>query len=254
MGFEKACNIKAQASGKAPDCAVIVATLRGLKANSGQPLSNNLFDQNSAALNAGFDNLKWHIANVAKYGVPAVVAINRFPQDSDQELEQLKALVEALPFTVEFAVCDAFSKGGEGATELAIKVIDQCQSPPSFKPLYQCSQSLEEKIMTVAKVGYGAASVTLSDKVKQQLCKYKALGFDELAICMAKTPMSISADGRLKGAPSYFDVPVRELKLCAGAGFVYALCGEVMTMPGLPDKPTFMKLDLDEDGQIIGLS
>lgn len=261
MGFEKACNIKAQASGKAPDCAVIVATLRGLKANSahhkvkpGQPIPDSLFAQDNEALLKGFDNLKWHIANVAKYGVPAVVAINRFPQDSDQELAQLKALVEALPYAVEVAVCEAFSKGGDGATELATKVVNQCQLPSSFKPLYRLSQSLEEKIMAVAEVGYGAASVSLSDKAKQQLAQYKALGFDNLAICMAKTPMSISTDGSVKGAPKHFDVPVRELKLCAGAGFVYALCGEVMTMPGLPDKPAFMNLDLDDDGNIVGLS
>ncbi|CAM3139051.1 formate--tetrahydrofolate ligase [Vibrio rarus] len=261
MGFEKACNIKAQASGKAPDCAVIVATLRGLKANSGlynlkpgQPIPDSMFDKDSAALKAGFDNLAWHIQNVVKYGVPAVVAINRFPQDSDEELAELKAMVEALPYAVEVAVCEAFAKGGAGATELAAKVVELCQSPSQFTPLYQPSNTLEEKIMAVTELGYGADSVTLSDKAKAQLAQFKALGFDHLAICMAKTPMSISADGAVKGAPSSFDIPVRELKLCAGAGFIYALCGNVMTMPGLSDKPAFMNLDIDADGNIIGLS
>ncbi|OCH76965.1 formate--tetrahydrofolate ligase [Vibrio breoganii] len=261
MGFEKACNIKAQASGKAPDCAVVVATLRGLKANSGlynlkpgQPIPDSMFDKDSAALEAGFANLKWHIENVVKYGVPAVVAINRFPQDSEEELSKLKQMVEALPYSVEVAVCEAFAQGGAGAAELASKVVAQCQTPAQFKPLYQMSQTLEEKIMAVTEVGYGAASVTLSDKAKAQLAQFKSLGFDNLAICMAKTPMSISTDGNIKGAPTQFDVPIRELKLCAGAGFIYALCGNVMTMPGLPDKPAFMNLDIDEDGNITGLS
>ncbi|PMO70107.1 formate--tetrahydrofolate ligase [Vibrio breoganii] len=261
MGFEKACNIKAQASGKAPDCAVVVATLRGLKANSGlynlkpgQPIPDSMFDKDSAALEAGFANLKWHIENVVKYGVPAVVAINRFPQDSEEELSKLKQMVEALPYSVEVAVCEAFAQGGAGAAELASKVVAQCQTPAQFKPLYQMSQTLEEKIMAVTEVGYGAASVTLSDKAKAQLAQFKSLGFDNLAICMAKTPMSISTDGNIKGAPTQFDLPIRELKLCAGAGFIYALCGNVMTMPGLPDKPAFMNLDIDEDGNITGLS
>lgn len=261
MGFEKACNIKAQASGKAPDCAVVVATLRGLKANSGlynikpgQPIPDALFEADSDALEAGFANLKWHLENVAKYGVPAVVAINRFPQDSEQELNQLKAMVEALPMNVEVAICEAFAKGGEGAAELATKVVEQTQKPSTFMPLYTLDQTLEEKIMAITEVGYGAASVTLSDKAKVQLEKFQKLGFGNLAVCMAKTPMSISTDGNVKGAPTQFDVPIREFKLCAGAGFIYALCGAVMTMPGLPEKPAFMNLDIDEDGNILGLS
>ena len=261
MGFEKACNIKAQFSGKAPDCAVIVATLRGLKANSGcydlkpgQALPDALFHDDKDALHAGFENLKWHINNVNKYGVPAVVAINRFPQDSEQELAELKALIEALPNNVAVSISEGFALGGEGTRELAAKVVEQTQTNASFKPLYQLSQSLEEKLMAVTETGYGAASITLSELAKAQLAQFKQQGFDHLAVCMAKTPMSISTDGAVKGAPSHFDVPVRELKLCAGAGFIYALCGNVMTMPGLPDKPAFMNLDLDDDGNIIGLS
>lgn len=239
----------------------MVATLRGLKANSGlynikpgQPIPDALFEADSDALEAGFANLKWHLENVAKYGVPAVVAINRFPQDSEQELNQLKAMVEALPMNVEVAICEAFAKGGEGAAELATKVVEQTQKPSTFKPLYTLDQTLEEKIMAITEVGYGAASVTLSDKAKVQLAKFQKLGFGNLAVCMAKTPMSISTDGNVKGAPTQFDVPIREFKLCAGAGFIYALCGAVMTMPGLPEKPAFMNLDIDEDGNILGLS
>ncbi|MFM2588071.1 formate--tetrahydrofolate ligase [Vibrio sp. TBV020] len=261
MGFEKACNIKAQVSGKAPDCAVIVATLRGLKANSGlydlkpgQPIPDSLFEDDANALAAGFENLKWHINNVNKYGVPAVVAINRFPQDSDAELYALKEMVESLPNNVEVAISEGFVKGGEGTVVLAEKVLGQCAKGSNFTPLYKFEQSTEEKLMAVAEAGYGAASITLSDTAKQQLKELKANGFDKLAVCLAKTPLSISTDGSIKGAPSGFDVSIRELKLCAGAGFIYALCGNVMTMPGLPDKPAFMNLDLDDNGNIIGLS
>lgn len=261
MGFEKACNIKAQVSGKAPDCAVIVATLRGLKANSGlydlkpgQAIPDSLFSDDSAALEAGFDNLKWHIDNVSKYGVPAVVAINRFPQDSEHELARLKTMIEALPNHVEVAISEGFAKGGKGTLELAEKVVQQCQVATQFKPLYQLEQTTEEKLMAVAEVGYGASSVTLSYQARQQLDEYQKQGFDNLAVCLAKTPLSISTDGSVKGAPTHFNVPIRELKLCAGAGFIYALCGNVMTMPGLPEKPAFMNLDLDDDGNIIGLS
>ncbi len=261
MGFEKACNIKAQTSGKAPDCAVIVATLRGLKANSGlydlkpgQAIPDSLFACDEKALIAGFENLKWHINNVNKYGVPAVVAINRFPQDSDAELQQLKQMIEALPNNVEVAVSEGFSQGGLGTTELAEKVIKQSERNSTFTPLYQLAQSIEEKLMAVAEVGYGAASITLSDTAKAQLKTFEQHGYSDLAVCLAKTPLSISPNGSIKGAPSQFNVPIRELKLCAGAGFVYALCGNVMTMPGLPDKPAFMNLDLDDEGNIIGLS
>lgn len=261
MGFEKACNIKAQVSGKAPDCAVVVATLRGLKANSGlynfkpgQALPESLFEQDDSALVAGFENLKWHINNVNKYGIPAVVAINRFPQDSEQELQQLAEMIRNLPNNVEVAISEGFAQGGEGAVELAQKVVKQCQQGSRFSPLYRFEQTTEEKMMAVAESGYGAASITLSEKAKQQLAELKQQGFDHLAVCLAKTPLSISTDSSVKGAPTHFDVPVRELKLCAGAGFIYALCGNVMTMPGLPEKPAFMNLDLDDDGNIIGLS
>ncbi|NUW69639.1 formate--tetrahydrofolate ligase [Vibrio coralliilyticus] len=261
MGFEKACNIKAQVSGKAPDCAVVVATLRGLKANSGlynfkpgQALPESLFKQDYSALAAGFENLRWHINNVNKYGIPAVVAINRFPQDSEQELQQLAEMIRNLPNNVEVAISEGFAHGGEGAVELAQKVVKQCQQGSQFSPLYRFEQTTEEKMMAVAESGYGAASITLSEKAKQQLAEFKQQGFDHLAVCLAKTPLSISTDSSVKGAPTHFDVPVRELKLCAGAGFIYALCGNVMTMPGLPEKPAFMNLDLDDNGNIIGLS
>ncbi|MBD1559736.1 formate--tetrahydrofolate ligase [Vibrio sp. S9_S30] len=261
MGFEKACNIKANVSGKSPDCAVIVATLRGLKANSGlydlrpgQPLPHSIFKEDTAALEAGFDNLKWHLNNVAKYGVPAVVAINRFPQDSEDELNALAQLIQADFPTVKVAISDAFSQGGNGAIELANAVVSICHSDTQFSPLYHLEQTLEEKIMAITEVGYGAGQVTLSDTAKRQLEQFKQQGYGNLAVCMAKTPLSISTDSSIKGAPKGFNVDIREFKLSAGAGFIYALCGNVMTMPGLPEKPAFMNIDIDEDGEITGLS
>ncbi|CAH0529574.1 formate--tetrahydrofolate ligase [Vibrio hippocampi] len=259
MGFEKACNIKAASTDKKPDCAVIVATLRGLKANSGlydlkpgTPIPDSLYGEDQIALKAGFENLKWHINNVAKYGVPAVVAINRFPQDSEQELGTLMAWVEKLGCRV--AISEGFAKGGTGTEDLAQQVISACESPADFRPLYRQEQSILEKLTTVCEAGYGAGRVTLSYQAQQQLAIYEKQGFNHLAVCLAKTPLSITTDGSIKGAPTGFDVVIRELRLCAGAGFVYALCGNVMTMPGLPDKPAFMSLDLDQDGNIVGLS
>ncbi|MDL5028885.1 formate--tetrahydrofolate ligase [Vibrio sp. TMPB1044] len=261
MGFEKACNIKVKASNKKPDCAVVVATLRGLKANSGlydlrpgTPLPDSIFSDDQDALIAGFENLKWHINNVKQYRVPTVIAINRFPQDSAQELEALKQMITDFDSNVSVEVSEAFGQGGEGATQLAHAVVKACQSESEFKPLYNSEQSIEEKLMAVAEVGYGAASISLSPLAKKQLAEFNQHGYSDLSVCLAKTPLSISTEAHIKGAPTQFNVPVRELKLCAGAGFIYALCGNVMTMPGLPDKPAFMSLDIDSNGNIIGLS
>ncbi len=261
MGFEKACNIKAAAANKAPDCVVIVATLRGLKANSGHydlrpgmAIPDSIFSPDQAALVAGFENLKWHIKNVHKYGIPAVVAINQFPQDCEQELIALQDLIHAFDPNVKVAISTAFAQGGEGTRDLAQHVVDACEKTTNFRPLYQKHQSLQEKLMSVCEAGYGATNVEMSELATQQLAHFEKLGFNELAVCIAKTPLSITTDSSVKGAQVGFTVPIRELRLCAGAGFVYALSGSVMTMPGLPDKPAFMNLDLDEDGNIIGLS
>lgn len=263
MGLEKACNIKAPLAGKAPDCAVLVATLRGIKANSGlfplspgQALPKALFTPNQDALNAGLDNLQWHINNCAKYGLPVVVAINRFPEDTQEELDFLQQWITALSSetNVDVSISEAFVKGGEGAKELASKVIAACKKTTQFTPLYTSDMSLFDKLNAVAIKGYGAERIELSEKAQQQLEQFEKLGYQSLSVCMAKTPASISTDGNIKGAPTDFIVPIRELKLCAGAGFIYALCGNVMTMPGLPEKPAFMNLDIDTDGNITGLS
>lgn len=261
MGLEKACNIKAAASNHAPDCVVIVATLRGLKANSGHydlrpgaAIPESIFNPDKPALEAGFENLKWHINNVKKYGLPAVVAINQFPQDCEQELSVLRQLIREYDPNVNVAISTAFSKGGEGTVELAQFVVEACNTQTDFRPLYTKEQKLKEKLMSVCEAGYGASNVELSDLSISQLKRFEALGFNDLAVCIAKTPLSITTDSSIKGAPRGFTVPIRELRLCAGAGFIYALSGSVMTMPGLPDKPAFMNLDLDEEGNIIGLS
>lgn len=261
MGLEKACNIKAAASNHAPDCVVIVATLRGLKANSGHydlrpgaAIPESIFNPDKPALEAGFENLKWHINNVKKYGLPAVVAINQFPQDCEQELSVLRQMIRDYDPSVNVAISTAFSNGGEGTVELAQFVVEACNTQTDFRPLYTKEQKLEEKLMSVCEAGYGASNVELSDLSISQLKRFEALGFNDLAVCIAKTPLSITTDSSVKGAPRGFTVPIRELRLCAGAGFIYALSGSVMTMPGLPDKPAFMNLDLDEEGNIIGLS
>lgn len=261
MGLEKACNIKAAASNHAPDCVVIVATLRGLKANSGHydlrpgaAIPESIFNPDKPALEAGFENLKWHINNVKKYGLPAVVAINQFPQDCEQELSILRQMIRDYDPAVNVAISTAFSNGGEGTVELAQFVVEACNTQTDFRPLYTKEQKLEEKLMSVCEAGYGASNVDLSDLSISQLKRFEALGFNDLAVCIAKTPLSITTDSSVKGAPRGFTVPIRELRLCAGAGFIYALSGSVMTMPGLPDKPAFMNLDLDEEGNIIGLS
>ncbi len=261
MGFEKACNIKASAANRAPDCAVIVATLRGLKANSGlydlrpgAEIPDSVFNPDASALKAGFENLKWHINNVHKYGIPAVVAINQFPQDCEHELQALKALIHAFNPDVKVAVSNAFAKGGEGTRELAQIVIDACRVTTTFHPLYTNEQPLKEKLMSVCEAGYGASGIEMSELATSQLKRFEQLGFNNLSVCIAKTPLSITTDSSIKAAPTGFSVPIRELRLCAGAGFVYALSGNVMTMPGLPDKPAFMNLDLDDEGNIVGLS
>ncbi|MBR9787397.1 MAG: formate--tetrahydrofolate ligase [Vibrionaceae bacterium] len=261
MGLEKACNIKAAASNHAPDCVVIVATLRGLKANSGHydlrpgvAIPETIFNPDKPALEAGFKNLKWHIDNVKKYGLPAVVAINQFPQDCQQELSILRQWVREYDPSVNVAISTAFSKGGEGTIELAQFVVEACNTQTDFRPLYTKEQKLEEKLMSVCEAGYGASNVELSELSLEQLKRFEELGFNDLSVCIAKTPLSITTDSSVKGAPRGFTVPIRELRLCAGAGFIYALSGSVMTMPGLPDKPAFMNLDLDDEGNIIGLS
>jgi len=262
MGFEKFCNIKVRQSGQAPAAAVLVTTLKALKANSGlatevdSNVSNihvpNINAPDQARLEAGFANLNWHINNVARYGIPVVVAINRFATDSDAELQWLMEAVNAsAAFGCE--ISDAFSQGEAGAIALAQTVVRAAETESQFKLLYPDEVSLEAKLSTLAEVGYGAAGVSLSIEAKQQAQQLTALGYGHLPLCMAKTPLSISHDPSLKGVPKDFVVPVRELVLHAGAGFITALVGNVMTMPGLGLKPGYLKIDIDAKGEIVGL-
>jgi len=239
-----------------------VTTLKALKANSGLATevdSNapnihvpNINAPDQARLEAGFANLNWHINNVARYGIPVVVAINRFATDSDAELQWLMEAVNAsAAFGCE--ISDAFSQGEAGAIALARTVVRAAETESQFKLLYPDEVSLEAKLSTLAEVGYGAAGVSLSIEAKQQAQQLTALGYGHLPLCMAKTPLSISHDPSLKGVPKDFVVPVRELVLHAGAGFITALVGNVMTMPGLGLKPGYLKIDIDAKGEIVGL-
>ncbi|WP_413485301.1 formate--tetrahydrofolate ligase [Shewanella baltica] len=262
MGFEKFCNIKVRQSGQAPAAAVLVTTLKALKANSGLATevdSNapnihvpNINAPDQARLEAGFANLNWHINNVARYGIPVVVAINRFATDSDAELQWLMEAVNASA-AYGCEISDAFSQGEAGAIALAQTVVHAAETESQFKLLYPDEVSLEAKLSTLAEVGYGAAGVSLSIEAKQQAQQLTALGYGHLPLCMAKTPLSISHDPSLKGVPKDFVVPVLELVLHAGAGFITALVGNVMTMPGFGLKPGYLKIDIDAKGEIVGL-
>ena len=253
MGFEKFSNIKVRESGYAPSASVVVVTLKALKANSGIESNQDINLPDMARLKVGFANLEWHINNVSQYGVPVVVAINRFPTDTDEELEWLKQAIEQ---TKAFGseISEAFGKGAEGAAKLAEMVYRATEAATEFKLLYETEASLESKLMTLAEVGYGASSVSLSDKAKSQLAWLTEHHYGNLPVCVAKTPMSISHDPAIKGIPTGFDLPITELRLNAGAGFVTALVGEVMTMPGLGLKPGYLNVDINDDGEIVGLA
>ncbi|MGX7653397.1 formate--tetrahydrofolate ligase [Shewanella putrefaciens] len=252
MGFEKFCNIKVRQSGQVPSSAVLVTTLKALKANSGIESDTDINTPDEIRLEAGFANLHWHINNVARYGIPVVVAINRFATDTEAELQWL---INAVNQTAAFGceVSDAFSQGEAGAIELAHTVVRAADTQSQFRLLYPDDASLEAKLSTLAEVGYGAAGISLSDEAKQQVREFTSLGYAYLPVCMAKTPLSISHDPMQKGVPKDFIVPIRALVLNAGAGFVTALVGNVMTMPGLGIKPGYLKIDIDEAGEIIGL-
>ena len=260
MGLEKFFNIKSRQSGITPACVVLVATVRGLKANSGlldirpgQPLPASLLGEDFPTLKQGCANLAWHIQNARRYGVPVVVAINRFPTDSQAELDLLAR--EALAAgACDAAISHAFTDGGKGASELARAVVAACEQPSQVKLLYPNEMSLAAKLATLVECGYGGRGVRLSDKARQQLVRLSAEGWDHLPICVAKTPLSISHDPTLKGVPTDFEVPIDEVRLCAGAGFVYALAGPIMTMPGLGSLPAYRHIDIDDDGEIVGLS
>lgn len=252
LGAEKFFDIKARFAGLKPNAAVIVATIRALKMNGGVP-KTELGPENLPALEAGIVNLERHLENIAKFGVPAVVAINKFPTDTEAEVNLLKEKCAAKG--VEVVLSDVFAKGGEGAIELAQKVVEICETKESnYNPLYDVDASIEEKINTIAKEIYRADGVDFAPAAKKTIKELEALGLDKMPICMAKTQYSFSDNAALLGAPTGFRITVREIKVSAGAGFIVALTGAIMTMPGLPKIPAANGMDIKEDGEIIGLS
>ena len=259
MGAERFFNIKCRYSGIDPDAAVMVATVRGLKAHSGnhrivagRPLPEALLAENPDEVHAGGDNLRKQLSNMKAHGVTPVVAINAFPGDHDADLAAIGEIADE--YGARCAVTTHFSDGGAGAAELAEAVAEACEEPSSFKVLYEDDLSLKDKIAAVATTVYGADDVEYSATANRQLDTYESAGFGHLPVCIAKTHLSISSDPSLKGAPTGWTLPVREVRASVGAGFVYPICGDMRTMPGLGRQPAAMGIDLDENGEIVGLS
>lgn len=250
LGAEKFLDIKCRYAGLAPSAIVVVATLRALKYNGGVPKADTA-KPNVEAVKAGLCNLAAHVENMKKYGVPVVVAINHFLTDSDEEVEVLENYCREND--VEFALSDVFAKGGEGGIELAHKVVKACEKPANFAPIYDVDLPIKEKIETIAKTIYGADSVTYSSEANKAIAEIEKLGKDKLPICMAKTQYSLSDDATKLGRPTGFKINIRDVKLSAGAGFIVALSGAIMTMPGLGKEPAAYRIDIDADGNIHGL-
>ncbi|WP_338469625.1 formate--tetrahydrofolate ligase [Niallia sp. XMNu-256] len=252
LGAEKFFDIKARFAGLNPDAAVIVATIRALKMNGGVA-KTELAAENLQALEDGIANIERHIENLNKFGVPAVVAINKFPTDTEAEINLLTEKLSAKG--IDIVLSDVFAKGGEGAVELAQKVVEICETKPSnFAPLYDVDATIEEKISTIATEIYRADGVDFTAAAKKQIKQIADLGLDKMPICMAKTQYSFSDDPKLLGAPTGFNVTVREVRVNAGAGFIVALTGSIMTMPGLPKVPAANGMDITDSGEIVGLS
>ena len=252
LGAEKFFDIKCRIGGLKPSCVVLVATVRALKYNGGVPKAE-LAKENTDALKDGIVNLGKHIENMQKYGLPVIVAINRFMTDTDEELKIIEQY--CCDMGVDFSMCEVFAKGGDGGVELAEKVVEVSErgGEMNFAPIYDEKASIDEKINTIAKEIYGADGVVYTPKAKKAIARLEKQGFDKLPICMAKTQYSLSDDPSLLGRPSGFEITVREVMVSAGAGFVVALTGNVMTMPGLPKVPAANNMDIDKDGKIVGL-
>ena len=251
LGAEKFFDIKCRMADLKPDAVVLVATVRALKYNGGAA-REDLSRKDMKALQAGTVNLEKHISNIHKYGVPVVVALNAFASDTQEEIDYVKHFCEDR--NCEFSLAEVWEKGGEGGEALAGKVLDTLENKVSlFAPLYEDDLSLTDKIHTVASEIYGAGGVTYTASAKKQLERLETAGFGRLPVCIAKTQYSLSDDPKLLGRPIGFEMHVREVYVSAGAGFVVALTGDVMTMPGLPKAPAAYRIDVDDDGKIVGL-
>lgn len=250
LGAEKFLDIKCRFTGFKPDAVVIVATIRALKMHGGLA-KTELATENIEALKKGMTNLAKHIENIQKFGLPIVVAINAFPTDTENELQELKALCESMGASV--SISEAWAKGGEGAIDLAQKVIEATEKPSNFQYMYDVNDSIKDKINAIATKIYGADGVNYTSAVEKTIAEFEAEGLDKMPICMAKTQYSLSDDQFKLGAPTGFKITVRELRISAGAGFIVALTGNILTMPGLPKKPAAENMDIDINGKITGL-
>lgn len=250
LGGEKFLDVKVPLLGKTPDAIVIVATIRALKHHGGVALGD-LNDENIEALSAGLENLGQHLTAMNRYGVPVVVAINRFTADTPQELAVIKDYVAQFGATAY--TTEVWAKGGEGAKDLSQAVIEKAAQESDFTPLYQPNDSATDKLNAIVQTIYGGETVVLSDKAQKQLKEFEARGWDKLPIIMAKTQYSLSDDAKKLGAPKDFAINIREFVPKLGAGFLVALTGNIMTMPGLPKHPAALDIDIDEKGRITGL-
>jgi formate--tetrahydrofolate ligase len=258
MGMEKFMNIKCRASGLTPDCVVLVATVRALKMHAGlgkvvlgKALPPEITQENLPALERGCSNLVKQIQNARKFGVPVVVAVNAFPTDSPAERELIRQKAKEAG-AVDAFVSEVWAQGGPGGRELAEAVVAACEQPKDFKFLYPLDVPIKQKIETIAHEIYGADGVDYAPLAEERIAQYTRLGFDKLPICMAKTHLSLSHDAALLGAPTGFRLPVRDVRASVGAGFLYPLCGDMRTMPGLGKSPAFERVDLI-DGKVVGL-
>ena len=259
IGAEKFMDIKCRASGLKPDVVVMAATVRALKMHSGRynvvpgkPLEEGLITENIPHIEEGGCNLKKQIENMRHFGIPVVVAVNRFTTDTDREIETIRKI--ALDAGADAAVeSNVWADGGKGGEALAQAVVEAAEKPSDFKFLYPLDISIKEKIETIATKFYGADGVEYSPLANRQIKNYTELGYDNLPLCMAKTHLSLSHDPKLKGAPTGFKVPIREVRASIGAGFLYPILGEMRTMPGLPTVPAGANVDIDDDGKVVGL-
>ena len=250
LGAEKFIDIKAREAGFEPSAVVLVATVRALKMHGGVA-KDNLKEENVEAVKSGIVNLERHVNNIRKFGVEPVVALNAFVHDTEDETEAVKAW--AKENNVRIALTEVWEKGGKGGVDLANQVLEVIDQPQEFKFLYDLDQTLEEKIETIVKEIYGGSSVTFSKKAKKQLKEFTDNGWGKYPICMAKTQYSFSDDATALGAPTDFDITIRELEAKTGAGFIVALTGAIMTMPGLPKKPAALNMDVTDEGHAVGL-
>ncbi|MDE6784562.1 MAG: formate--tetrahydrofolate ligase, partial [Ruminococcus sp.] len=251
LGAEKFFDIKCRYGGLTPACVVLVATVRALKYNGGVP-KNELAEENLSALENGIVNLQAHIENMHKFHVPVVVAINRFHTDTDAELDFVRNFCAEMG--VEVSMCEVFAKGGEGGTDLAEKVcstVELCNS--NFRPLYSTELTIKEKIETLAREIYRADGVIYTTQAEKAIKEIESIGFGNLPVCVAKTQYSLSDDPSLLGKPEGFNITVRDARVSAGAGFVVIYTGDILTMPGLPKKPSALNIDCDDNGNITGL-